>query len=288
MLDAPRGVLPRQRHRLDRHLPAAPGARRTAGRAVGRRLPGHRRLGRLQHDYEMLEPVVIDIAARGLGFGIHVVLTASRYMEVRAALKDQLLNRLELRLGDPWTRSSTARSPRTCPPGCPAAVSRPEKLHFMAALPRIDGIRPTAGPRRRHGRAGARRSAEHWQGARRPEVGCCRRELPRRAAARRASSFPSAGSRSASTRTTLEPVFVDFETDPLFLVFGESESGKTVAAAAARQADRRAVHPATRRKLVVGDYRRALLGRACRRATCWSTSPLSSAMETHMNGAGRI
>lgn len=50
--------------------------------------------GGFRNDYDMLEPIVADIAARGLGYGIHVVITASRYMEVRAALKDQMLGRL--------------------------------------------------------------------------------------------------------------------------------------------------------------------------------------------------
>ncbi|GAA3042344.1 hypothetical protein GCM10020000_21620 [Streptomyces olivoverticillatus] len=42
-------------------------------------------------DYEHLEPFVADIATRGLGLGVHLVVTVSRYMEMRAALKDQLL-----------------------------------------------------------------------------------------------------------------------------------------------------------------------------------------------------
>ncbi len=67
--------------------------------------------GNFRNDYEGLEGVVNDIAARGLGYGIHVVLSASRYMEVRAVLKDQILGRLELRLGDAMDSNSTARSP---------------------------------------------------------------------------------------------------------------------------------------------------------------------------------
>ena len=40
--------------------------------------------GGFKNDYDMLEPVVADLAARGLGYGIHVIITAARYMEVRA------------------------------------------------------------------------------------------------------------------------------------------------------------------------------------------------------------
>jgi S-DNA-T family DNA segregation ATPase FtsK/SpoIIIE len=41
---------------------------------------------------------VLDIAARRLGYDIHLVLTASHAMEVRANLADRVTNRLELRL----------------------------------------------------------------------------------------------------------------------------------------------------------------------------------------------
>lgn len=86
----------------------------------------------------MLEPVVTDIASRGLGFGIHVVLTASRHMEVRAALKDQLLGRLELRLADPFDSEFDRKAAANVPPGVPGRGQTPAKLHFMTALPRTD------------------------------------------------------------------------------------------------------------------------------------------------------
>ncbi|MER6693652.1 type VII secretion protein EccCa, partial [Streptomyces minutiscleroticus] len=77
--------------------------------------------GNFRTDYEGLEPAVLDIAARGLGYGIHLVLTASRSMEVRANLKDHLMNRLELRLGD--TMDSELDRKASCRRGC-AAGSR--------------------------------------------------------------------------------------------------------------------------------------------------------------------
>lgn len=81
--------------------------------------------GPFKDEYELLEPVVTDLAARGLGFGIHVVLTASRHMEVRAALKDQLLGRLELRLADPFDSEFDRKAAANVPPAFPAAARRP-------------------------------------------------------------------------------------------------------------------------------------------------------------------
>ncbi|MFC3540739.1 FtsK/SpoIIIE domain-containing protein, partial [Couchioplanes caeruleus subsp. azureus] len=48
--------------------------------------------GNFRTDYDSLEPAVLEIASRGLGYGIHLVLTASRSMEVRANLKDHIMN----------------------------------------------------------------------------------------------------------------------------------------------------------------------------------------------------
>ena len=57
------------------------------------------------------------------------------------------------------TPRSTARSPRWCPTGRPGRGLVPSKLHFLAALPRIDGDADADDPRRRRrgpGRAGRR------------------------------------------------------------------------------------------------------------------------------------
>ena len=148
-------------------------------------------------------------------------------MEVRPALKDQLLNRLELRLGDTMDSEFDRKVAANVPTGVPGRGQTPEKLHFMAALPRIDGLssdtdlaEATASPRRRASR-------RHWQAPRRPRCGCCR-------ASCRPSQLPkgdrvpgAAASPSASTRTTSSRCSSTSSTDPFFVVFGESESGKS-------------------------------------------------------------
>ena len=57
--------------------------------------------GTLRAEFEMLEPQIHAIAARGLTYGVHIIITASRWMEVRANIKDLIGTRIELRLGDP-------------------------------------------------------------------------------------------------------------------------------------------------------------------------------------------
>ncbi|MEU6659931.1 type VII secretion protein EccCa [Streptomyces sp. NPDC046821] len=181
--------------------------------------------GNFRSDYEGLEPAVLDIAARGLGYGIHLVLTASRSMEVRANMKDHLMNRLELRLGDTMDSEFDRKVAANVPTGVPGRGQSPQKQHFMAAVPRIDGLSSDTDL----AEATAALTAEvtrHWTAPGAPEV----RLLPREFAADRlppGNMFPDRGVSFALDEDNLEPVFIDFEQDPFFLIFGESESGKS-------------------------------------------------------------
>ncbi|MCX5203824.1 type VII secretion protein EccCa [Streptomyces sp. NBC_00237] len=182
--------------------------------------------GNFRTEYEALEGVVVDIAARGLGYGVHVVVTASRSMEVRAQLKDLLMNRLELRLGDVMDSEIDRRVAAQVPAGVPGRGLTPEKLHFMGAVPRCDGGGSGEGLAEATAEL-VREAGKRWAGvAGAPPV----RLLPRELAAR---ELPGGGARPGDgvafgvDEDRLEPVFADFERDPFFLVFGESESGKT-------------------------------------------------------------
>jgi S-DNA-T family DNA segregation ATPase FtsK/SpoIIIE len=180
--------------------------------------------GGFRTEYEALESVVADIAGRGLGYGVHVVLTASRAMEVRAQLKDLLMNRLELRLGDVMDSELDRKAAAQVPAGVPGRGLTSEKLHFMGAVPRADGVGSGAGLP--EGTAALVREASVRWPFRAPQVRLLPTELV-------AGELPPGGSRPAEgvafgiDEDRLEPVFVDFERDPFFLVFGEGESGKT-------------------------------------------------------------
>jgi S-DNA-T family DNA segregation ATPase FtsK/SpoIIIE len=181
--------------------------------------------GNFRADHEGLEQTVLDIAARGLGFGIHLVLTASRPMEVRANLKDHLMNRLELRLADTMDSELDRRSAVNVPAGVPGRGLTPERLHFMAAVPRVDGVRSDGGLAEATA-AMIREVDRCWTAPGAPPVRLLPRELP---AENLPAGFahPERGVAFAIDENNLEPVFADFERDPFFLVFGESESGKS-------------------------------------------------------------
>ncbi|MCC5035847.1 type VII secretion protein EccCa [Streptomyces sp. WAC 00631] len=212
--------------------------------------------GNFRSDYEGLEHGVLDIAARGLGYGVHLVLTASRSMEVRAHLKDHLMNRLELRLGDTMDSELDRKAAANVPTGVPGRGLTPEKLHFMAAVPRIDSINSdsdlseaTAAMTQEVGR--------HWTAPGAPEVRLLPRDLPAENLPA-GSAHPQRGVAFAIDENNLEPVFVDFERDPFFLVFGESESGKSnLLRLLIKQLTER--YDGDSCKLLVVDNRRALL-----------------------------
>ncbi|MDH6113191.1 S-DNA-T family DNA segregation ATPase FtsK/SpoIIIE [Kitasatospora sp. MAP12-15] len=210
-----------------------------------------------RQEFEALEPVVADIAQRGLGYGVHLVLTASRYAEVRPALKDLLQNRTELRLGDPMESEIDRKVAQNVPSGAPGRGLTAAKLHFLAGLPRLDGAST-----REDLAAGVAALVETvaaaWSGPRAPQV----RMLPRVLDGEtlpKGFEQPKLGVAFGIDEVEMAPVFVNFETDPLFIVFGESESGKSaLLRMLIKQITER--YPADQAGIVVGDYRRALLG----------------------------
>lgn len=159
--------------------------------------------GNFRTEYEGLESAIHEMAARGLGYGIHLILTASRAMEVRANLKDLLMNRLELRLGDIMDSELDRKAAANVPTGVPGRGLTPETLHFMAAVPRIDGIH-SADELSEATAAMSREVARHWTAPGAPTVRLLPRELPLESLPA-ALAEPDRGSPSPSTKTTWNP-----------------------------------------------------------------------------------
>jgi len=91
-----------------------------------------------RQEFEELEQQVVALAAQGLAFGVHVIVGANRWAEIRPALKDLLGTRFELRLGDPTESDVDRRVAVNVPAGRPGRGITREKLHFLTGLPRID------------------------------------------------------------------------------------------------------------------------------------------------------
>ena len=66
----------------------------------------------LRSDFEDLTDVLQELAIRGPGYGIHLILTAGRWSDLRMQLQATIGNQIELRLNDPAIhRSPVGRQP---------------------------------------------------------------------------------------------------------------------------------------------------------------------------------
>ncbi|AXE89047.1 ESX-1 secretion system protein EccCb1 [Streptomyces sp. Go-475] len=121
--------------------------------------------------------------------------------------------------------------------------------------------------------------ARHWQAPGAPEVRLLPREFPADQLPP-GDRFPRRGVAFALDEDNLEPVFVDFEQDPFFLVFGESESGKSnLLRLLIKQVTQR--YSGDEAKLFVIDNRRSLLD-VTPSSHLAEYIPMSNSMDHHM------
>ncbi len=81
--------------------------------------------GLLRQELEDLEPQIGALAATGLHYGVHLIVAANRWNDLRPALRDNLGGRLELRLNDPLESVF----------GRHAAAALPERIPRWSAVP---------------------------------------------------------------------------------------------------------------------------------------------------------
>ncbi len=209
----------------------------------------------LRQEFDSLEPIVTDIAARGLGYGIHVIASTAKWSEFRPGIRDLFGTKVELKLGDAYESEVSRKKAQAVPEGSPGRGLTKEGFHFLSALPRIDGVQDSSnlGPGVR-GLVQAVR--ESWKGPVAPPV----RLLP---AVLRVSALPADEERIpiGIDEATLSPVSLDFDADPHFVVFGENESGKSNVLRLIAEGLVRRKQPSEAMMIVI-DYRRSLLDSA--------------------------
>jgi S-DNA-T family DNA segregation ATPase FtsK/SpoIIIE len=221
--------------------------------------------GSLRGEIEETEAAVTNIAARGLGAGVHLILTASRWLDVRPALRDSIGTRVELRLNDATESEINRRLAAQMAKAVPGRGLAPPGAYFQFALPRLDGQEST------HGLLEAQQDilskiAAAWTGERAAPV----RMLPERITGADLRELVGAGGPPGAPRPAgvpigvsevdLRAVYLDLVTgDPAFLVFGDTSSGKTAFLRTFIDGLVATASPWENRILVV-DYRRSLLG----------------------------
>jgi S-DNA-T family DNA segregation ATPase FtsK/SpoIIIE len=212
----------------------------------------------LRDDFEELEGTITRLATQGLSYGVHVVIAANRWADIRPAIKDMIGTRFELRLGDPTESDIDRRVAVNIPSGRPGRGLTREKLHMLGGLPRIDGSSDpetiAAGVADAVGKIkGA------WRGRAAPQV----RLLPDMITyedvlqldAQRDSKLIPIG----VNEEDLQPIYLDFNAEPHFYAFADGESGKTnLLRQIARGISER--FTAKEALILLVDYRRTMLG----------------------------
>ncbi|MDA0637158.1 type VII secretion protein EccCa [Nonomuraea sp. MCN248] len=213
----------------------------------------------IRQEFESLEAVITDLAARGLGYGIHVVAATNKWSEFRPSIRDLFGTRIEFKLGDAYESEISRKASLAVPDGVPGRGLTRDGMHFLAALPRIDGQR-TASDASDGMRSLVEAVRQSWQGPSAAPVRLLPALLP-------AAGLPGPEQTGPSRiaigidENSLSPVALDFETDPHFVVFGDNECGKSnvlkliMEGLVARKTPNEAM-------MIVIDYRRSLLDTA--------------------------
>ncbi|WKU05346.1 type VII secretion protein EccCa [Micromonospora sp. HUAS LYJ1] len=206
----------------------------------------------MKQDFADLDQAFGELASRGLSFGIHVLVTANRWSEVRTWVRDLLGTKLELRLGDAMESEVGSRRAATVPAQAGRGLTS-AGLHFLAALPRLDG-RTSVGDLAEATKAIVEEIATFWPGEPAPPV----RLLPSRVpVAALPSPQPDLQVCLGLDEQRLAPVWHNFMVTPHLLVLGDNETGKTNILRLVLRAIRQRYTP-EQAKVVVGDSRRDL------------------------------
>lgn len=180
-------------------------------------------------EFPDLESQVQDIAAQGLSFGVHCVISTPRWTELKSRVRDYLGTKIEFRLGD-VNDTQIDRAVRDIPANRPGRAMSVEKHHLMIGVPRFDGV-PSADNLVEAITAAVKQVASaHTEQA--PRV----RVLPERIYLHELDPNPPGPESDYRTRwtipigvreTDLSVAYTYMYTTPHLLIFGAPKSGKT-------------------------------------------------------------
>ncbi|MEU0462576.1 type VII secretion protein EccCa [Amycolatopsis sp. NPDC006131] len=206
-------------------------------------------------EFEDLEPGVTELLNRGLAFGIHVIASSNRWLDLRMNVRDMFGSRIELRLGDPVDSVIGRRQAAGVPEQSPGRGLSPDAMHFLSGVPRIDGQETADGLA-----DGVQHLVETisgvWTGKPAPRVRLLPDVLPY---AELPAPDEKRGIPIGISETDLQPVHLDFVTEPHLVLFGDVESGKSTFLRALAKSIMARYTP-DEAQIALIDFRRSMLG----------------------------
>ncbi|MGW4774458.1 type VII secretion protein EccCb [Nocardia sp. NPDC004278] len=182
--------------------------------------------------FESLDNELNTLVAQGFRCGIYVILAAGKWRDIRPSVRDRIRMPVELRLDDPNESELSRKAAALVPDlsGRGLILGAAGVQHIMMALPRLDSNSDfdsvPAGIR-----AAAAQIAAEYPGRRAPEIRLLPAHITRAEVLATADVLSIEQSRDrviiGLRESDLRPVVLDFRSQPHFLVFADSESGKT-------------------------------------------------------------
>lgn len=218
-------------------------------------------------DNEKLVEQIITLATTGPGFGIHVVITTTRWSDLRSRVRDLLGLKVEFHPASPddTVLNDNRKALKSVPKRAGRCMSA-EYLHIMIAAPRLDGANTMAEIADTYAQT-REVITQQWQGHQSaPPV----RTLPDRVPVAdllrmKPLATPQDSYKDRWTipvgllEQTMQPAIADLANYPHLLVFGDSRAGKT---SALRAVVRGILQRNSEKQVafIVVDYRGKLLG----------------------------
>ncbi|GAA0612448.1 type VII secretion protein EccCa [Kribbella sandramycini] len=208
----------------------------------------------IRNDYDDLEQALGDIATRGLAYGVHLIITAARWFDMRTNIRDLCGTKLELRLGDPIDSLVDRRTATLVPERAPGRGILTSRHHFLIAAPRLQDSdeRVAVG-------LGALVDVvrEAWPGKAAPTIKLLPTEVSYQSVD--GASSKEHGLAIGVAERSLEPVLLDPAQNPTFILLGDTGAGKSgfLRTLATRI---RETHTPQEARILVVDHRRSLLG----------------------------
>jgi ESX secretion system protein EccC len=220
---------------------------------------------RLRQELADLEPEIESLAGAGLHCGVHLVVAANRWADLRLALRDNIGGRLELRLNDPIESEVGRAAAARLPERLPGRGLTPEGHELQVALPFLG---PSGDPNLAgHPTIGlpevARRALRSPTGRGAPPLRPLPALVPIEDLPRPTRPSPHGAGLLGEVPFALhdhrlEVVGLDLSSAPHFLVLGDAGCGKTTTLRCIARG-LMACHAPDEIRLVVVDYRRTLV-----------------------------